>query len=253
MPVLKGENLVKIYGGKSNSTQALNGMNISIKEGEFVGVMGPSGSGKTTLLNLLGGLDKPTSGKVKINGDEIHLMTKDDLAKFRRKNLGFIFQDFNLLDSLSIKENIMLPLILDGKLSGSDMEEKAQELMTYLEIDNISAKYPYNVSGGQQQRCVTARALINDPSVVLADEPTGNLDSRSSRKVMENLKELNTKQESTILTVTHDPLAASYTERIVFIKDGSVYMELIRKGKREDFFERIMNCLAVLEGDKSDF
>ena len=252
MPVLKGKDLVKIYGGKSNSTRALDGMNITVQKGEFVGVMGPSGSGKTTLLNLLGGLDKPTSGQVRINSELIHKMDKNKLAKFRRKNIGFIFQDFNLLDSLTIKENIMLPLILDDRLSPNKMETRAESIMGYLGIKDIADKYPYNVSGGQQQRSVAARALINNPAVVLADEPTGNLDSKSSRKVMENLQQLNINQDSTILTVTHDPLAASYTERIIFIKDGSVYMELVKKGKREQFFDRIMNCLAVLEGDKSD-
>jgi putative ABC transport system ATP-binding protein len=252
MSVLKAEDLVKIYGGKSNSTHALYGMNITVKKGEFVAVMGPSGSGKTTLLNILGGLDNPTSGEVKIKEELISKMDENQLAKFRRENIGFIFQDFNLLDSLTIKENIMLPLILDAKLDAKIMEKKSENIMSYLAIENTANKYPYNVSGGEQQRAVAARAIINDPAVILADEPTGNLDSKSSKIIMSYLRQLNIKKSSTILTVTHDPLAASYTDRIVFIKDGSVYMELIKKEKKEQFFDRIMNCLAILEGDRSD-
>lgn len=249
MSVLKAESLVKIYGGRANSTRALNGMNIEISKGEFVGVMGPSGSGKTTLLNLLGGLDSPTSGQIQIDNNDLNSMTKDEMALFRRGNIGFVFQDFNLLDSLNIKENIMLPLILEG-LNSSEMEKKTEKLMLYLDIYQIAEKYPYNVSGGQQQKAVVARALINDPTIIMADEPTGNLDSKSSRKVMECLEELNKEKESSILTVTHDPLAASYCTRIVFIKDGALYMELVKKNERSEFFDRIMDCLAVLEGDK---
>ena len=249
MSILNAEKLIKIYGGKSSFTKALNGFNMSMNKGEFVGVMGPSGSGKTTLLNLLGGLDTVTSGTIKINDKMINTMNKDELALFRRRNIGFIFQDFNLLDSLNISENIMLPLILDGKKT-DEMESRALEIMSYLGIDDIANKYPYNVSGGQQQRCVVARALVNDPVIVMADEPTGNLDSKSSRRVMESMERLNKQDNSSILTVTHDPLAASYCNRIIFIKDGALFMEIVKKEGRRQFFDRIMDCLAVLEGDK---
>lgn len=251
MNVLEVKNLMKIYGGKNgnSSTTALNGVDIKIEIGDFVGIMGPSGSGKTTLLNILGGIDKPTSGYVKIKDRNIEKLDKNELALFRRKNLGFIFQDFNLMDSLSLKENIMLPMILD-KQEAVVMEKKAKDIMEFFDIYDIKDKYPYNVSGGQQQRTAASRALVNEPAIILGDEPTGNLDSKSSDNVMKCLKKMNDEKESTILMVTHDPFAASFCKKIIFIKDGKINMEIVRKGERKEFFDRILDCQAIIGGDR---
>jgi putative ABC transport system ATP-binding protein len=253
MSVLSAKNLTKIYGGKGNisSTNALNGVNLNIENGEFVGVMGPSGSGKTTLLNILSGIDKPTSGIIEIGGKNISSLSKDELALFRRQKLGFVFQEFNLLDSLTLKENVMLPMILDKKKAAS-METKAKEIMSLFEIYEIADKYPYNVSGGQQQRAAVCRALVNDPAIVYADEPTGNLDSKSSKAVMKCFQKMNQEANCTMLMVTHDAFAASYCKRVVFIKDGIVNMEIVSKGDRKEFFDRILDCLAVIGGEKND-
>ncbi|HEX3028723.1 MAG TPA: ABC transporter ATP-binding protein [Clostridia bacterium] len=253
MLVLNAKNITKTYGGrdKENSTIALNGVEIKVEAGEFVGVMGPSGSGKTTLLNILSGIDKPTSGTIEIAGININTMEKNELALFRRQKLGFVFQEFNLLDSLTLKENVMLPMILD-KRKASEMEAKAQEIMSLFDILGISGKYPYNVSGGQQQRAAVARALVNDPAIVFADEPTGNLDSKSSKTVMKCFQKMNEENKNTILMVTHDTFAASYCKRIIFIKDGTVNMEITSKGDRKEFFERILDCLAVLGGEQNE-
>lgn len=253
MIVVDTKQLTKIYGGKndSNSTHALNGVDVKIEEGEFVGVMGPSGSGKSTLLNILGGIDKPTFGNVKIMGKNIETLGKDELAIFRRKSLGFVFQDFNLMDSLTLKENVMLPMILD-KIKPDVMEKKTKEIMKFFEIQDIANKYPYNVSGGQQQRVAASRALVNDPAIVLADEPTGNLDSKSSNNVMKCLSKMNECMNSTILMVTHDPFAASFCKRIIFIKDGNIHMEIVKKGDRKQFFDEILDCQAIMGGERSD-
>ena len=251
MTILNAKNLVKVYGGKqeNNSTTALNGVDMKIENGEFVGVMGPSGSGKTTLLNILSGIDRATSGEVEIAGSKIYRMDKDDLALFRRQKLGFVFQEFNLLDSLTLQENVMLPMILD-KRSAEEMECKSYEIMRLFDIHEIGNKYPYNVSGGQQQRCAVARSLVNEPAIIFADEPTGNLDSKSSKAVMKFFEKINQERKATILMVTHDAFAASYCKRIVFIKDGAVNMEIVRKGERKEFFDQILDCLAVLGGEK---
>lgn len=253
MQVLKTSNITKIYGGKenANSTKALNGIDISIDKGEFVGIMGSSGSGKTTLLNILSGIDCPTTGSVEIAGKNISELSKDDLALFRRQQIGFVFQEFNLLDSLTLKENIMLPMILDKK-SSSEMESKSNEIMSIFDIADIGDKYPYAVSGGQQQRAAISRSLVNNPAIVFADEPTGNLDSKSSNAVMKLFSKINREMNSTIFMVTHDAFAASFCKRIIFIKDGVVSMEIISKGSRKDFFDRILDCLAVLGGEKID-
>lgn len=253
MSVLSARNVTKIYGGKgnTNSTNALNGININIESGEFVGIMGPSGSGKTTLLNILSGIDKLTSGLIEIAGKNIVSLGKDELALFRRQKLGFVFQEFNLLDSLTLKENVMLPMILDKK-KADVMESKAKEIMSLFEIYDIANKYPYNVSGGQQQRAAVCRALVNDPAIVYADEPTGNLDSKSSKAVMKCFEKMNRDANCTLLMVTHDAFAASYCKRVVFIKDGMVSMEIVSKGDRKEFFDRILDCLAVLGGEKND-
>lgn len=253
MLVLNAANVVKIYKGncKSNSTKALNGINLTIDNSEFVAIMGPSGSGKTTLLNILSGIDKLTSGDVEISGRSINVMTKNELALFRRHHLGFVFQEFNLLDSLTLKENVMLPMILDNK-DPKDIEIRTNEVMSMFNIADITEKYPYTVSGGQQQRTAISRAIINNPDMIFADEPTGNLDSKSSKNVMSCFEKLNTINKNTILIVTHDSFAASYCNRVIFIKDGLVNMEIRKKGTRKDFFENILDCLSVMVGDKDD-
>lgn len=254
MAVLEGENIIKIYedirGGCE--TKALNRISFKIDEGEFVGIMGSSGSGKTTLLNILSGVDKITSGKVKIWGKDINNMNKSTLAIFRRQNLGFIFQEFNLLDTLTMKENIMLPMILDKKAKAY-MDKKVKDIMEAFNIYDIKDKYPYNVSGGQQQRVAISRAIVNDPKIVFADEPTGNLDSKSAKDIMMCFEKMNKEMNNTILVVTHDVFAASYCNRIIFIKDGRLHSEIVKKSGRKEFLEDIMNSLAVLGGDRCDF
>lgn len=253
MTVLKARSITKIYGGSknTNSTKALDGIDLTIDKGEFVGIMGPSGSGKTTLLNVLSGLNKVTAGSVEVEGTNISMMGKDEMALFRREKLGYVFQDNNLLDSLTLKENIMLPLVLGGKRP-QKIDIKAEQLMTLLDIKDISFKYPYNISGGQQQRTAVARALINNPAIIFADEPTGNLDSKASKTIMQYMERINAEEERTILMVTHDPFTASYCKRIIFIKDGTIHMEINRKEGRKEFFDRILDCLAVLEGEQND-
>ncbi|WP_055667495.1 ABC transporter ATP-binding protein [Desnuesiella massiliensis] len=250
MEILEAKNLTKIYGSENGeeSTRALNGISFAVRQGEFVGIMGPSGSGKTTLLNILSGIDRGTSGKVEINNKDIYKMSKKELALFRRREIGYIFQDFNLLDSLTLQENIMLPMILDEK-SPEDMEKKAKELMKLFEIYDISNKYPYNISGGQQQRTAVCRALMNSPSIIFGDEPTGNLDSKSSKGIMECFEKMNKELEATILIVTHDVFAASFCNRVIFIKDGEIHSEIIKKGTRKEFLDSIFNSLALLGGE----
>ena len=253
MCVLEANNLVKIYEGDSDtsSTKALGGLSLKVDKGGFIGIMGPSGSGKTTLLNILNGIDKPTSGWVKISSNKISDMSRDELSQFRRKHLGFVFQEFNLLHSLSLKENIMLPLIMDGR-EADEMEEKSKKVMSLFDINSIANKYPYNVSGGQQQRTAVARAIINEPDIIFADQPTGNLDSKSAMDVMNCFRKMNEEEESTILLVTHDAFTASYCKKVIFIKDGRIHMEIARKGERREFFDSIMDCLAVLGGTRNE-
>ncbi|GFZ31487.1 ABC transporter ATP-binding protein [Clostridium zeae] len=254
MYILESKDICKIYGGEKgySSTEALSNVNIQICDGEFVGIMGPSGSGKTTLLNILSGVDKANSGYVKISDKKISDMKRDELAVFRRRKLGFIFQNFNLLDSLTVKENIILPMIID-KCIGDNVEQKAEEIMKLLNVDSLANKYPYNISGGQQQRVAIARAIINSPTMIFGDEPTGNLDSKSSKIIMECFQKMNKELKNTILLVTHDVYAASYCDRIIFLKDGKVIYEAIKKGSRREFFNEIMNYVAVLGGDSNDF
>jgi len=249
MYVLETKGLSKIYGSKKKglAVKALDNFNIAVKEGEFVGVMGPSGSGKTTLLNILATIDSPSSGEVLINGKNPHKMDSDKLALFRRKNLGFIFQDFNLLDTLSVKENIVLPLVLDG-VKVNEIEERVTELVQVLNIENILHKRTYEISGGQQQRTACARALINNPSIILADEPTGNLDSKASNDLMEALERINKQRGATIVMVTHDAFAASFCDRIVMIKDGKFFTEIVKSSKRQVFFKEILDALSLIGG-----
>jgi len=249
MFVLETKGLSKIYGskGKGVAVKALDNFSMAVKEGEFLGVMGPSGSGKTTLLNILATIDTPSSGEVLINGENPHKLNKDSLALFRRKNLGFIFQDFNLLDTLSVKENIALPLVLDG-VNSMEIERKVRELAKMLDIENILNKRTYEISGGQQQRTACARALINNPSIILADEPTGNLDSKASNDLMEALERINKERGATIVMVTHDAFAASFCNRIIMIKDGKFFLEIVKSSTRKVFFKEILDSLSLIGG-----
>ena len=253
MEVLRASGLSKIYGGKAGklATQALDNVSFKIDKGEFISIMGPSGSGKTTLLNLLSTIDKPTTGHVLIAGDDIAQLKGEKLAAFRRRELGFIFQDFNLLDTLTIEENILLPLVID-RVPLKVMQAKLQTVSTGLGITDILNKYPYEVSGGQQQRAAAARAIIHDPTLVLADEPTGNLDSKSAKDLMESLQRLNNNNQTTILMVTHDPFAASYCRRILFIRDGKIYTEIHSGDNRQTFFQQILDVLSMLGGNFND-
>lgn len=246
MNIVNVKNLGKVY--KSGLTfEAISNLNLTIEKGEFVGIMGPSGSGKTTLLNLLSTIDNPTSGEVLINGKNPYDLTQDQLAKFRRRELGFVFQSFNLLATLTVKENIILPLVLDG-VSPKNIKVKVEDIANKLGIKAILNKPIYEISGGQAQRTAIARALINDPQLIFADEPTGNLDSKAARDVMETLEQRNREDRVTTLLVTHDPVAASYCNRIIFIKDGKFYNEIILGENRNQFYQRIVHVLAMLGG-----
>lgn len=250
--VLEARNLKKVYGSRGNLYPALNGIDLQIKEGEFVGIMGPSGAGKTTLLNLVASIDSPTGGSITIDGNDLVTMNEEQLANFRREKLGFLFQDFNLLDTLTVKENVVLPLAL-ARVLFKEIEARVDQVAALLGIQNILDKYPYEISGGQKQRTAAARAIIHNPRLVMADEPTGALDSRSSTELLECLADLNQRYATTIMMVTHDAFAASYCQRILFIKDGILFSELVRSGTRKDFFHKILDVLAVMGGDNRDF
>ena len=248
MSLLSVQNLKKVYTSKLGTTSvtALKNVNFNVEEGEFIAIMGESGSGKTTLLNILASLDKPTAGKVILNGIETTSIKEKDLAAFRRDHLGFVFQDFNLLNTFNIKDNIFLPLVLQGK-SLSMMQKRLAILASSLEIEDIILKYPYEVSGGQKQRTAIARALITSPDILLADEPTGALDSRTSEKILKIFENIEHKGQ-TILMVTHSAKAAAHASRVLFIRDGEVYHELYRANKKEDeFYEEIQNTLTIME------
>ncbi|APF28999.1 ABC transporter ATP-binding protein [Clostridium botulinum] len=246
MEILRVSNLKKVYGKKIIFT-SLNNISFNIDEGEFVGIMGPSGSGKTTLLNMISTVDKPTSGQIAIKNKNPLTLKGEDLALFRRRELGFVFQDFNLLDTLTIGENIVLPLTLDG-IAIKEQDEKLTRVSKILGIENLLAKRTFEVSGGQAQRTAIARALIHDPSLLLADEPTGNLDSKASKTVMELFEKINKEEKVTTMMVTHDPLAASYCNRILFIKDGAIYNEIYKGDSRQQFYQEIIDVLALLGG-----
>lgn len=248
MDILKVSNLSKVYGSKVVSN-ALKDISFNIEDGEFVGIMGPSGSGKTTLLNLISTIDKPTSGKISFGDKEPHKLKGDALALFRRRELGFVFQDYNLLDTLTIGENIVLPLTLEN-VPIKEQNEKLKKVSKILGIEDLLDKRTFEVSGGQAQRTAIARALINNPSIVLADEPTGNLDSKAARNVMELLEKINNEEKVTTMMVTHDPVAASYCHRILFIKDGVIYNEIYKGDNRAKFYQEIMDVLLLLGGSK---
>lgn len=247
--ILHVQDLTKVYSDTRNkvATHALNGMSLDVYQSEFISIMGPSGSGKTTLLNILAGLDRPTSGGLWLQGQDMTTLKASELALFRRRNLGFVFQDFNLLDTLTLAENVALPLSLDSQRT-NNIPQRVSEILRFLGIADQMQRYPYEVSGGQQQRAAVARAIVHRPRLLLADEPTGNLDSASARSLLELFQQLNTEQQATILLVTHDPFSASYSQRVVFIKDGRVFTHLQRSGSRQEFFQSILNTLAQLEG-----
>jgi len=252
MSVLIGRKIRKTYGKKSNAQEVLKGIDLEVKEGEFVGIMGPSGSGKTTLLNVLCSIDFPTEGIVEINGQNLRGMKEKALANFRREQLGFIFQDYNLLDTLTVKENILLPLSI-SKIPKVAAENRLNEIVGLLGISDILNKYPNEISGGQKQRTSAARALIANPTLVFADEPTGALDSKSASALLTNLENINQQKSVTIMMVTHDSVAASFCSRVLFLKDGQIYTELYRGDKtRNQFFQQILNTQSVLGGDGYD-
>lgn len=250
--VLEVKNIEKYYGNKSNLTKAIDNISFDIQKGEFVGIMGASGSGKTTLLNCISTIDRVTAGKIIINNRDITKLKGNELNKFRREELGFIFQDFNLLDTLTAYENIALALTIQ-RVKPSEIEKRVQEIAKKLEITDILNKYPYQISGGQKQRVASSRALITNPKLVLADEPTGALDSKSARQLLESFENLNERLDATILMVTHDSFTASYANRILFIKDGKIFNELIKgDSTRKEFFEKIIEVQTLLGGELGD-
>ncbi len=252
MHVLEIRNVQKYYGSRASLTKALDDISFDVEAGEFVAIMGASGSGKTTLLNLISTIDKVTAGHILVNKEDITTLKGNKLNKFRREELGFIFQDFNLLDTLTAYENIALALSIQNK-KYPEINSKIKEVAKELNITNILKKYPYELSGGQKQRVAAARAVITNPKLVLADEPTGALDSKSSRILLETFKKLNKDYEATILMVTHDAFAASYASRVIFIKDGKLFNELIKgDSSRKEFFDKIIDVVTLLGGDLND-
>ena len=247
--ILKVEKVEKYYGNKDNITKAIDNISFRVDKGEFVGIMGPSGSGKTTLLNCISTIDTVTTGNIIINDKDITKMKSKQLENFRKDELGFIFQDFNLLDTLTAYENIALALTIQG-VKPSLIDEKIKNVSKNLGIEEVLNKYPYQMSGGQKQRVASARAIVTDPSLILADEPTGALDSKSSRLLLDSFEKLNKDLDATILMVTHDAFTESYAHRILFIKDGKVFNELVRgNDSRKEFFNRIIEVVTLLGGD----
>lgn len=249
MQILTAKNISKTYGSRKNKQfVALKDISFEVNQGDFVGIMGSSGSGKTTLLNIIGSIDNLTTGIFMMENKDVSKLNKKQLANHRRKNIGFIFQDYNLLESMTLRENIILPLALTG-MSAKEMEAKLMELVSDLGIADVIDKYPYEVSGGEQQRAAACRALITNPKIILADEPTGNLDSKSSKQLLKLFEYINEKYNATILMVTHDVFAASYCHKIMFIRDGEIYNELYADDDRKVFFDQILNVMSVLGGD----
>ncbi len=248
--ILKVEKIQKYYGNKDNITKAIDGISFDVEEGEFIGIMGASGSGKTTLLNCISTIDTVSSGHIYLDEQDITEIEEKEICKFRRKNLGFIFQDFNLLDTLTIEENIALILTIN-KIPQKEIDKKIEEITQKLGIEEILNKYPYQVSGGQKQRCACSRAIINRPKIILADEPTGSLDSKSAKQLLEIMEDMNKNMKATILMVTHDPLSASYCSKILFVKDGKIFNK-IEKGEKQtkEFYNEILDVLALLGGDQ---
>ncbi|WP_418566587.1 ABC transporter ATP-binding protein [Peptacetobacter sp.] len=250
--ILKIDHIQKFYGNEGNITKAINDISFDVEKGEFLGIMGASGSGKTTLLNCISTIDTVSSGHIYLDGKDITELNSKSVANFRRENLGFIFQDFNLLDTLTISENIALALSIN-KVSSKKINPLILDIAKKLNIVEILDKYPYQVSGGQKQRCACARALINNPSLILADEPTGALDSNSSQMLLSTIQSINEQLNSTILMVTHDAFSASYANRILFLRDGKIFTELRRgSDSRSIFFEKILNILTIIGGGRND-
>lgn len=250
--ILKIDNIEKYYGNRSNLTKAIDGISLEVEEKEFVAIMGASGSGKTTLLNCISTIDRVTSGHIYVAGVDITKLKGNKLNKYRSHELGFIFQDFNLLDTLTAYENISLALSIQN-IAVKDIERRVNEIARKLDIQDVLQKYPYEMSGGQKQRVASARAIITNPKLILADEPTGALDSKSSRMLLESLDHLNEEFKTTILMVTHDAFTASFATRVIFIKDGKIFNE-IRKGNstRKEFFDKIIDVVTLLGGNLND-
>ena len=250
--ILKIDKIEKYYGNKSNLTKAIDNLSFSVQKGEFIAIMGASGSGKTTLLNCISTIDKVTSGHIYVAGNDITKLRGNSLNKFRREELGFIFQDFNLLDTLTAYENIALALSIQN-VNSREIDTRIKKVAKELDIVNVLNKYPYQMSGGQKQRVASARAIITNPKMILADEPTGALDSKSSKMLLEKFDYLNKEINATILMVTHDAFTASYATRVIFIKDGKLFNEIIKgKDTRREFFDKIIDVVTLLGGDLND-
>ncbi len=251
--VLRVTNVEKYYGTKGSLTKALDDISLSVESGEFVGIMGASGSGKTTLLNCISTIDKVTGGSILVNDKEITSLRGKELNRFRRDELGFVFQEFNLLDTMTAYENIALALSIQ-KVKTTEIERRVKEIAEKLGITEVLSKYPYQMSGGQRQRVACARAVVTNPRLILADEPTGALDSKSARMLLESFGTLNRDMKATILMVTHDAFSASYASRIIFIKDGKVFTEITREEQenRKSFFERIIHVVSLLGGEMDE-
>ncbi|MCS5503736.1 ABC transporter ATP-binding protein [Lysinibacillus sp. A4] len=250
--ILKVENIEKVYGNKGNVTHALKNISFEVQKGDFIAIMGPSGSGKSTLLNCISTIDTATAGHVFIDGENVTKLKGHKLSKFRSEKLGFIFQEYNLLDTLTAFENVSLALSIIN-YPVNEIEHEVDRVAAALDIKEVLYKYPYQMSGGQQQRIAAARAIVTRPTLLLADEPTGALDSKSAKMLLKNLEILNQQQDATTLMVTHDPYNASYCRRIIFLKDGEIFNELIRgKDDRKTFFNRIMEVVALLGGNIND-
>ena len=250
--ILKLDHIQKFYGNEGNVTKAIQDIDFSVQEGEFLGIMGASGSGKTTMLNCISTIDTVSAGHIYLDGTDVTEIKEKAIAKFRRENLGFIFQDFNLLDTLTIRENIALALTINHIPVG-EIEPRVEEIAKSLNIADILDKYPYQVSGGQKQRCACARAIINHPKLILADEPTGALDSHSSQMLLSTMQSMNEKLGAAILMVTHDAFSASYANRILFLRDGVIFTEILKgSDTRKVFFDKILNVLTMMGGGVSD-
>lgn len=250
--ILNVTDIEKYYGNKGNITKAIDQVSFSLEEGEFVGIMGASGSGKTTLLNCISTIDTVSSGYISVRGQEITKMKSRALSKFRREELGFIFQDFNLLDTMTAYENIILPLSISN-VPHKKADQRVRDIAEKLDIADVLVKYPYQMSGGQRQRVAAARAIITNPAMILADEPTGALDSKSSRVLLESMLHLNKEFSASILMVTHDAFAASYCSRILFIKDGRIFNQIVKgDSTRKEFFSKIIDVVTLLGGDTSN-
>lgn len=248
MSILKARQLTKVYGNKKVSQEVLSDIDLDVEAGEFIAIMGPSGSGKTTLLNVLSSIDYISQGLIEINGHRIDKMSNRQLANFRKRSVGFIFQDYNVLHTLTVKENIMLPLSIQ-KIDKAEMTERFKEITEVLGITDIINKYPNEISGGQKQRTAAARAFINNPSIIFADEPTGALDSKSAQDLLVRMKDINASRKTTIVMVTHDPVAASYSDRVIMLKDGKIHSEIVQgNDDKQTFYQEIIQTQSVLGG-----